>query len=314
MNIRSGFATAFLTFAVSAALAPAQAQRSKAGADRDWEGMCELRGPLGGPAVASVLSLACAVALLVVGANPARAQEYVGSLYFPGGQDVLSAEQDTEARRIATRLASQPTRAVLVTGHVSVQNDNNRSLALSGDRSRSVFRALSEAGVSEDRITVQSAGEDKAARSTPRARSDQLDNRVDVFLSSRLHLAGVLPPDFSGQFEVLAGGADMLPLSSICPEIVGNRFLHIDAAEPDLVFRLEQAGSTGFHLASPIETTMVLRGPGELTTCVIGRQGTSTSLPSLPMGEYQLFIGRPETSGAGREVGPFSLRVSRSPA
>lgn len=254
-----------------------------------------------------------AAALLTSSISQVQAQEYVGSVYFRPGLDIVSAGQDAELARIAGRVASAPTRAVLVTGHVSVQNDANRSRGLSDDRGRAVLRSLAAAGVSRDRITVQAEGEDKAARSLPRVRSDQLDNRVDVFLSRRLHLGGVLRPDFAGQFEVMAGGPDLLPLGTVCPDIVGNRFLHINAAEPDLVFRLEEPGSTGLHLNSPIETTMVLKGPGELTSCLIGRQGSSTSLPSLPTGDYQLFIGRPETTGAGREVGPFTLRITRSP-
>lgn len=254
-----------------------------------------------------------AAALLTSSLSQVQAQEYIGSVYFRPGQDIVSAGQDAELARIATRVGSAPTRAVLVTGHVSVQNDANRSRGLSDDRSRAVSRSLAAAGVSTDRITVQAEGEDKAARSLPRVRSDQLDNRVDVFLSRRLHLGGVLRPDFAGQFEVMAGGPDLLPLGTMCPDIVGNRFLHINAAEPDLVFRLEEPGSTGLNLNSPMETTMVLKGPGGLTSCLIGRQGSSTSLPSLPTGDYQLFIGRPETSGAGREVGPFTLRIARSP-
>lgn len=254
-----------------------------------------------------------AAALLTSSVSQVQAQEYVGSVYFRPGQDIVSAGQDAEVARIARRVAAAPTRAVLLTGHVSVQNDANRSRGLSDDRGRAVSRSLAAAGVSTERITVQAEGEDKAARSLPRVRSDQLDNRVDVFLSRRLHLGGVLRPDFAGQFEVMAGGPDLLPLGTVCPEIVGNRFLHIYAAEPDLVFRLEEPGSTGVHLNSPMETTMVLKGPGGLTSCLIGRQGSSTSLPSLPPGDYQLFIGRPETSGTGREVGPFTLRIARSP-
>lgn len=242
------------------------------------------------------------------------AQEYIGSVYFrPEASDLEDTpSQIAELQRVVARATAEPTRMVLLQGHTSYEQDAALARRVAASRLRDVWSALKEAGVPHERIVDQNAGEDKAQRSTPRVRSDLLDNRVDVFLSTRLHAAGDLPSEMDQTFSVWGGGRDRLPLDSVCPELVGHRLLHIDASEPDLVFRLSTPGHLDLHLDSPIEMTLVLRGPEGSVTCAVGRRGTYTSFPSLALGDYQLVVGRPDTGGDGREVGPFGLRVRRS--
>lgn len=264
-----------------------------------------------------LLLISLAFAASLVGAA-AQAQEYVGSVSYPRDGYVRSAgtARDAEVARIQARLAAAPTRAIVLEAHTADGKSYEDALMLSTMRANSVRDELVRAGVAFDRITFGAMADVQAADARPPFDpASTFHDRVDVFLSSRTHVGGKIAANQVETFTVRAGGSAAVRQSDLCPRSTEQRTVTLNSAEPDLIFELDGPGSTAVTIDAPFNVLVVLAGPGNSIQCSVVGQGGNTSWPSLPSGEYRLFVGRFWASEQQYwtlgDVGPFTLRVAR---
>ena len=112
-----------------------------------------------------------------------KSQEDMGpnTIYFDYDRSDLSAEAQSILKKIAAILRSNPSYSLDISGHCDERGTIEYNLALGERRARSAKKFLSALGISEDRVSTISYGEEKPvdSRSTEEAWAQ---NRRDEFV------------------------------------------------------------------------------------------------------------------------------------
>ena len=121
--------------------------------------------------LALFLLLQIAVAVVgtgLLGINDAERKTW--TIAFEVGTD-YAAEPDAILDAVAGRLAEDPTKVAIITGHTGQAGDPQANRALSLDRARRIAQDLVPRGIAEDRLIARGAG----GKSPPSMRDDESD-------------------------------------------------------------------------------------------------------------------------------------------
>ncbi len=112
-------------------------------------------------------------------ANAQPGEPYIGTVYFPYDEAVLSEQEKLQIRLMAKTI-NRLQGPVIVAGHASYENTDEYNTRLGFERSLAVAQYLRDAGVWEDRLYVKSFGKSRPAvdNHDPAARAD--NRRVEV--------------------------------------------------------------------------------------------------------------------------------------
>ena len=108
------------------------------------------------------------------------------ALLFPSGSTRLNAEGRNAVRKLAEALKNNPDIDILVEGHTDSQGRAAANWNLSVDRAVSVTNALTDFGLSPERITAAGRGEFMPIASNQSAQGRARNRRTEIVISPKL--------------------------------------------------------------------------------------------------------------------------------
>lgn len=113
-------------------------------------------------------------------ASPKKPVSYL--LYFETGQAVLTEASQTEIPKIKEDISQRPGVDVAVIGHTDTKGAANANYALGLARAKQVLVLIGDAGVSTERLSVESHGERNLLVATPDDTDEPRNRRVEVIV------------------------------------------------------------------------------------------------------------------------------------
>jgi outer membrane protein OmpA-like peptidoglycan-associated protein len=107
----------------------------------------------------------------------------LGDILFSTGKAQLKPDGIHNVQKLGDFLARYPQNKVSVEGHTDSVGSNSYNQELSDRRAYSVRSALTEMGISNDRVATRGYGEEFPVASNNNAESRQLNRRVEIILS-----------------------------------------------------------------------------------------------------------------------------------
>ncbi len=107
----------------------------------------------------------------------------LGDVLFNVNKADLSAGGINNVNKLADFLKKYPQRKVMIEGHTDSRGTDEYNQALSERRAESVHKALSDMGISSDRVMTRGYGESSPVASNDTVAGRQLNRRVEIILS-----------------------------------------------------------------------------------------------------------------------------------
>ena len=107
----------------------------------------------------------------------------LGDILFSTGKAQLKPDGIRNVQKLGDFLARYPQNKVSVEGHTDSVGSNSYNQGLSERRAFSVRSALTDMGISNDRVATRGYGEEFPVASNNNAESRQLNRRVEIVLS-----------------------------------------------------------------------------------------------------------------------------------
>jgi peptidoglycan-associated lipoprotein len=113
-------------------------------------------------------------------ASPKKPVSYL--LYFETGQAVLTEASQSEIPKIKEDISQRPGVDVAVIGHTDTKGTASANYALGLSRAKQVLALIRDAGVSTERLSVESHGEKNLLVATPDDTDEPRNRRVEVIV------------------------------------------------------------------------------------------------------------------------------------
>ena len=107
----------------------------------------------------------------------------LGDVLFSTNKAQLSSGGTRSVQKLADFLSQYPQRKVLVEGYTDSTGSNSHNQALSERRANAVRTALTDMGISSDRVATRGYGEAYPVAGNDTAATRQLNRRVEIILS-----------------------------------------------------------------------------------------------------------------------------------
>jgi len=113
-------------------------------------------------------------------ASPKKPASYL--LYFETGQALLTKASQAELPKIKEDISQRPGVDVAVIGHTDTKGEARANYELGLTRAKQVSALISDAGVSTDRLSIESHGEKNLLVKTPDDTDEPRNRRVEVIV------------------------------------------------------------------------------------------------------------------------------------